>query len=208
MCELEDGEFEELLQALLIQFPEPKDDSPFKGLEEIQLFLLHALNDEKFKNNVTKALRFFTKKNWVFDSEKGWVDGDRNFMDCFDEVREMVATIHGIKLKKPEEEEYNYANEAAQRFAEQRKKQLEERSKMQKKRIDSYIMDSVFNLAAVLRMPIHYLLDNYTYYQFNCSMRSFLGVESYEVALKAAMAGADSKKNKIVHWTTTKQLGG
>jgi hypothetical protein len=206
VCSLKDGEYQELLGIILSSFPSLPPESPLAGLGDLQLFALTAARDEEFKMKVLKGLELFTKIPWEFDSKKGWVSGEICFLEFFDDFRETLAAIHGIVLEKKKDEQYEYANEQARLFAERRKKAAEEVARLKAKRQKKEtLMDGVFNLAAAMRVSLNEILG-YTYYQFGCCMKSFIGVESYETYLLAAVHGANGKGSKSPnHWTMVKQ---
>ena len=153
---------------------------------------------------IQEGLKLFTGLDFDF------IDGlfiydDKHVIDekVWENLKLILAFQNKIKYS-PEELNYNPIGaraKAMQAKIEETRRQVQE-LKSKQNDIPS-LSDLVSGLSA--KHPSINLLNvwNLTYYQFVDQLERLQIVEEYEFALRSILAGADAKKLKTKHWTTT-----
>lgn len=181
------------------------DNKAFDDFTPFQIFMFMLSEDDeeiaKTREKLTIALSFLTKTEWTFEKiifHNGSVPLDEQ--DWF-ALRSLVAMEYGIK--EEERQEYNLANEKAKAFKEKRKKLEEEvRRIKQKNKEEQNFNDYISAVAA--KVPGLNILNVWelTMFQLIDQLNRLNLIDNYEFSLQALLAGADSKKIDVQHWTS------
>lgn len=187
------------LKANFAGNPELDKASPF------QILLLLLGQEEKDGTNETreaiiKSLNTFTDAEWVFDGviHNGKIPFKEE--DWF-KMREIIAKEFGFE--SPESEEYNLANEKAKQFKEKRKKMEEEVKNIKNKKQDDNDFSDLISAVAAKAPGLNIInVWEITMYQMTDQLKRMNLIDTYEFNLRALLAGADSKKIDVQHWTS------
>lgn len=176
-------------------------------LQDIKKFVLFCIilqQEKDMRKQIQEGLRLFTGLDFDF-IEGLFIYDDKYVIDeaVWENLKLILAFQNKIKYN-PEELNYNPIGaraKAMQAKIEETRRQVQELKNKQND-IPS-LSDLVSGLSA--KHPSINLLNvwNLTYYQFVDQLERLQIVEEYEFALRSILAGADAKKLKIKHWTTT-----
>lgn len=138
------------------------------------------------------------KNKILLQSEENSSDIDKK---NFDEFQELIRVIFALKEESHEESnEYNPADKLAARIAEKlkkRKQELQERKGINTDEIDIFYK-YVSILTIGLEKDINELM-NYTVYQIKDAFKRFQLKQSYDIYLKAKLAGAQDLE-EVENW--------
>lgn len=187
------------IKASFSSLPELDKASPFQTL----LLLLSQGGQkeiEETKKQIIDSLNFFTDSEWFFDeiihnnkvplTEEDWF-----------RIRELIAIEFGIDDSEPEE--YNLANEKAKQFREKRKQLENQVKKIKEKKQDENDFSDLISAVAAKTPGINIVsVWQLTMYQITDQLKRINLIDTYEFNLRALLAGADSKKIDVQHWTS------
>ena len=172
-------------------------------LDKFSLFSLLVAQDNEIRERVIQGLLWFLGRQFEVVEAKIVSEDLVLDEDLWKQLKTVIAWQNKIEYDPSEEPEYNPANHKAlelQRKLEENKRQVAEIKK--RKNQDPGLCDLVSGLSS--KHPSINLLNvwDLTYYQFVDQLSRLQIVEAYEFALSSLLAGADSKKLTITHWTT------
>jgi hypothetical protein len=186
------------------------NDDEISGLDSnitlYEALIMNAHHNLETRGLIEVGLKVFTKEIEPFYDEERQLfvidfEYDRKLTkESFDEMRECLQIMY--RTKEFEDAEKKYGSEAERKMAEKFKKAREKLAKTKEKegkKNGPTLKDLLVGLATtnyrsfedIWKMPF------FTFYEiFYCSQRK----EHYDINIQSLMAGADSKKVKLVHW--------
>ncbi len=182
-----------------------EDLKNFKQSEIYGLIRVRAILDKNFCEAFIQALESFVDGEVSFKNEIFLINDLPIMNEHFNTIKEVLQLEVG-KQKPEEEEQLEFANEAAREFYERIKNVENEIKKIKNKQTTSASLDFLVNRLCAKSPNISLLnVGDLTYYQFLKHLEALAAVESYDINIQAMIAGAlDGKKNKLVHWTENK----
>jgi len=191
------------LNKLKLNFNSSGDMEEFTPFQ-IFLWLLKKGEDElvsEWKKNILSFLKILTKKDWEYKNAFFFCGDFVLTEDIWFLIRKVLAEELGVKLEL--EDDYNFANERAKQFKEKRKAAEEEVQRIKsKKESESDFFDLVSGVASRANSLNIVNIWELSMFQFTQEMKRLNLSETYDFNLRAIIAGADSKKIKVQHWTT------
>jgi len=196
-------------QNLFIFFLKPEDlqlPEEFlrsaEGYNIFDLIRVRAIWGKAFSDQITKALKCFTKEDFVF-SQGNFLSGENVLTyENWQEIRKILAEENYIDLNKTnDEEDYNFANSKAAAF---RKRAAETRRLVEKyKKKREPTLGFLINRFTTRSPNIDITkVWDLTFYQFKQQFEALIAIENYDLNMRALLSGnVNPKKQKIVHWT-------
>lgn len=199
-------------QHLLIFFIK-KEDLGFGGelakqaesYSVFDLIRVRAIWGDTFQAQVLKSLKLFTKEDFLFEDGVFALNGNILTEEHWLQIQTTLATENHLDIKAmmgEEEEDYDFANDAAREFRERAKRTREMVDKYKKKKDAS--LEFLINRFCA-KSPNLNILDIWdcTFYQFKQQFDAVISVEKYDINMTALLSGRlDTKQQKkISHWT-------
>lgn len=209
----------EQLQSIILDFKDLEIDFGEKGGEGItdfQLFLFLIMQDKDLKNTFFEAIQLFTNETFIFEEGKyiasinEILDADGNFLnyeigqvlteEYWTELRSILRLAHWM----PQIEKEEYGSERARLMMEKIKRNKKRVQEIKNK--DGGGSSELYELiGGVCVNSKSYNLTNVwdlTYYQFFDQFYRMNIADSYYFSMQSLLAGADSKKVKLEHWSS------
>lgn len=180
--------------------PQFADYTPF----EIFSIMLNQEDETSMKlhEDIVQVLNVVTNQEWRFDKavflSKECIITDKEWF----EIRSWVALEYGVKDdKKPEE--YNLANEKAKEFKRKRDEAAKQVNEIKSKNKDEQSFFDLISAVAAKDSSLDIIsVWNLTMFQLIQCLRRLSLIDNYEFSMQALLAGADSKKIEVQHWTS------
>lgn len=172
-----------------------------KQLNPFQAVKMLMLIDSGFQDQILAGLSFFFKEGFSF-YEKEILSEEEYVLteEDWEKLRDILITEFSVQGEQ--KEDYNFANEAARRFYEERVKKTRERVARRKTSQETISLgEQVFRVSVAAGVPISQIWG-LTYYQFTSLLESTLIYESYITYIQLMASGnIDPKKaRKQKHW--------
>jgi len=209
----------EYLQSIIIDISDLNLDTEIFAGEEFsdyQIFIMLLLTSKDFQNTFFEAMQLFTNDTFVFEqehivglrktvTEEGEVSFEFNQIlteEFWLEMRKVLSLAH----MQEEPKRYDYANAKAKAIMEKLRKNKEEVQRIKAKRGQSESLEVYELIGSVCTHSKAYNLFNVwnlTYYQFFDHYYRLNINDNYHFSLQSILAGADPKKVKVEHWTSS-----
>lgn len=181
-------------------FPEDLIDA----YDILHLIRARATLSEAFQQQIIKALKAFTKEDFIFANEQFVLNENILESQHWEKIQNILAEENYIDLasiKPPEEEEFNLANKQAVEFRKRIAKTRELVNKYKKNK--EVTLGFLINRFCAQSPNINLLnVWDLTFYQFKQQLDATMAVENYTFSTSALLNGRlDPKKQKIIHWT-------
>lgn len=173
-------------------------------VEPFSFLLINAMYKEQFKDEIIKALEFFTREKVILIPEmEAFIIGDFNdskilSADNFDEFQKILSAQNYIQ---EDVVKYTGEDEIAKRIREKLEKANKILSKIKKDSVEETIELTDLIASLAINSTINILeVWNISYYTFNDQFKRMRLLEQYNTSLQSIMAGADPKKVKLKDW--------
>lgn len=186
-------------------------------VNDYQVFLFLLTQDRDFQEIFFEGIKMFTGQTFVFHKEaivsvREVYDSEGKFEkllpvqvlteDYWRQLRGLIRVAHWL----PPEEKLVYGTSKAKAIMEKFKRNQEIVRKIKEKKGDSESVELYELIAAVsIKSPSYNLLNVWglTYYQFFDQYYRLNISDNYDFTMQSLLAGADPKKTKIEHWTSS-----
>lgn len=191
----------------VIEDKETFKDIP-KNEKDFLFFIMMCKENKSFRNTVTKALKFFIKKEVLFIEDFNMFNFILKGNDGVDTIIPLDLNIFEVLqyiIKKqnfifPKEEEFKPNSSKAAEIIEKTKKGRKKLMDIKNKNSNVSLGDLIASLAAKGNGLNILSIWNINYYAFNDQLQRLKMIEEYDMGLKSILAGADSKKVKLEYW--------
>lgn len=191
--------------------PSLEDLKNYPGIKELDIISVIINKEEKLKKVFYSFMSLFFK-----DFDIKIIENNGHYILLFEnkEIKDMTIYIdnldfllitHYIKTildintnsKNGEKEDFNPDSDKAREIKEKMKKGENIRNRIRNKN-HSFLFNAISAFAAEQRMPVELVYNNFTLFQFYTQYKRMNAKMSYEMGIKAILAGA--KDVKIPNW--------
>lgn len=203
------GKFYEYLNLFSTLDEELKNDKN-DNIVLYDILIANCEIDLDMRSKIETGLEIFTKeKNPRYDEERKLFVLDFEYdskltKDNFDEFRKILRIIYRMdEMTKDDKPMSEAERKMKEKFEKARAKLAATKSKEGKKNGPT-LKDLIIGLHTGTHLPLNQIwhLSFYSFYEHFYSMQR---KEKYDITLQSLMAGADSKKNKLVHWLSEEE---